>query len=179
MFLCRSGRLPAATLDQAFKSAGSFLVQVKANRLRDVTWTLRHTVQRHRCFCVSVRGVDSTLAHLRKQRPDPQPVQNWDSSCGFVIAHRGHLETVAVSLSRRVQSEGGYSDISRQPLVHASGRYRGRGEPAANVLFTGNWGVSSRLCSTGTMQTRSSSAAAAKKSDAGEEQTADSNKGVI
>lgn len=170
--MCRSGRLSAAALDQAFKSTGSFLVQVKANRLRDVTLTLRHTVQRHRCFCVSVRGVDSSLAHLRKRQPDPQPVQNWDSSYGFVITHRGHLERVAASLSKRVQSEGGYSDISR--------RYAGRGEPAGNVLFTGNWGVSSRRCSARTMQTRASSAAAAaKKSDAGEEQTADSNKGVI
>ncbi|XP_070759010.1 protein FAM210B, mitochondrial [Enoplosus armatus] len=183
MFLCRTGRLSAAALDQAFKSTGSSLVQVNANRLRDVTLTLRngHTFQRYQCFCVSAGGVESTLVPLGKQQPDPQQAQNCDLSPGFVTTDWGHLDRVAaiaVNLSTRVQSDGGNSDIIRRPLARANRRYSGRGEPAGHVVFTGSWGLSSRRCSARTMQTRASSTAAAtKKSDAGEEQTADSNKG--
>ncbi|XP_073324347.1 protein FAM210B, mitochondrial [Pagrus major] len=168
MFLCRTGRLSAATLDQAFKSAGSLLVQVKANRLRDVTLTLRkeHTFQGHRCFCVSV---GQTRAHLRKQQAD------LDCSSGLVITDWAHLDrvaAVAVNLSKSAQSQAGNSDLIRQPLVHRNSR----GGPGGHVLLTGTGGVSSRRCSTTrTMHTR---AAATKKStDAGEEQTADGNKG--
>ncbi|XP_078105058.1 protein FAM210B, mitochondrial isoform X2 [Sander vitreus] len=146
MFLCRTGKLSAAALDQAFKSSGSFLVQVKANRLRDVTLTLRkgYTFQRYRCFCVSVGGLDATPVHLGKQlQPGRQPVRNRDLPCAFDWGHLDRVATIAVNLSKRGQSEGG------------------------------NWGVSSRLCSTGTMQTR---ALSTKKSDAGEEQKAN-NKG--
>ncbi|XP_051271512.1 protein FAM210B, mitochondrial isoform X1 [Dicentrarchus labrax] len=177
MFLCRTGRLSAAALDQAFRSTGSFLVQVKANRLRDVTLTLRkdYTSQGHRCFCASVGGGDSTRAHLRKQQQQqPQPDQNRDSSSGFVIADWGHSDRVAVNLSKRVQSEGGNRDIGRQPLVRANRRHSSGGEPVGNVLFTGNWGVSSLRCSTRTMQTRASSTT---KRDPGEEHSVDSNKG--
>ncbi|XP_042367320.1 protein FAM210B, mitochondrial isoform X2 [Plectropomus leopardus] len=143
MFLCRTGRLSAAALDQAFKC--SFLVQVKANRLRDVTLTLRkgNTFQQYRCFCVNVGGFDATPAQLGKQQPDPQPVQRLDSSRAFEWGHLDRVATIAVNLSKRVQSEGG------------------------------DWGVSSRLCSTGTMQTR---ALSTKKSDAGEEQTANNKR---
>lgn len=170
MFLCRTGRLPAAAaLDQAFKSTGSFLVQVKANRLRDVTLTLRkdYMSQGRRCFCVSVH--DSTRAHLKKQQPDPQPVQNWDTSSGFVISDWVHP-------SKKAQSDASKSDIIRQ-LLHANTCYSNRGElPVGDVLFTGNWRVSSRHCSTRTMHTTATST---KKRDTGEEQTADNNKGVI
>ncbi|TMS19287.1 Protein FAM210B, mitochondrial [Larimichthys crocea] len=168
MFLCRTGRLPAAAaLDQAFKSTGSFLVQVKANRLRDVTLTLRkdYMSQGRRCFCVSVH--DSTRAHLKKQQPDPQPVQNWDTSSGFVISDWVHP-------SKKAQSDASKSDIIRQ-LLHANTCYSNRGElPVGDVLFTGNWRVSSRHCSTRTMHTTATST---KKRDTGEEQTADNNKG--
>lgn len=178
MFLCRTGKLSAAALDQAFKSSGSFLVQVKANRLRDVTLTLRkgYTFQRYRCFCVSVGGLDATPVHLGKQlQPGRQPVRNRDLSCAFNWGHLDRVATIAVNLSKRGQSEGGNVDIITQPLVHVNRRHGSRGEPVGNGLFTGNWGVSSRLCSTGTMQTR---ALSTKKSDAGEEQKAN-NKGVI
>lgn len=171
MFLCRTGRLSAAALDQAFKSTGSFLVRVK--RLRDVTVTLRkgNTFQRYRCFCVSVGGVDTTLAHLGKpqQQPDTQPAQTRDSSCALHWEHLDRVATVAVNLSKHVQSEGGYVDVITQPLEHTNRRHGG--EPVDNGLFTGNWRVSSPLCSTATMQTRGLST---KKSS--EEQTAD-NKG--
>ncbi|KAM9361313.1 protein FAM210B, mitochondrial [Symphorus nematophorus] len=168
MFLCRTGRLSAAALDLSFKSTGSFLLQVKTNRLRDVSLTLRkdHTFQAHRCFCVS---------DLRKQQADLQPVQNWDSSTGFVITDWAHLDrvaAVAVNLSKGVQREAENKDIiTLQPLIHAARRFSGRREPVGNGLFTGNWGVSSPRCSTRTMHTR-----ATKKSDAAEEQTADNNK---
>ncbi|XP_035517943.1 protein FAM210B, mitochondrial [Morone saxatilis] len=176
MFLCRPGRLSAAALDQAFRSTGSFLVQVKANRLGDVTLTLRkdYTSQGHRCFCASVGGGDSTRAHLRKQQQQQQPDQNRDSSSAFVITDWSHLDRVAVNLSKRVQSEGGGRDIVRQPLLRANRRHSSGGEPVGNVLFRGNWGVSSLRCSTRTMQTRASSTT---KRDPGEEQTVDSNKG--
>lgn len=177
MFLCRTGRLSAAALEQTFKSTGSFLVQVKAERLRDVTLTLRkdYTFQGHRCVCVSVGGVDSSRAHPgKRQQPEPQPVQKWDTPSGFVITDWAHLNQVAAiaeSLSKTAQSR----DFIRQPFVRANRRHSSRGEPGGNVLFTGDWGVSSRRCSSWTMQTRASST---KKSVAGEEQAAD-NKGVI
>ncbi|KAF1391912.1 hypothetical protein PFLUV_G00046980 [Perca fluviatilis] len=176
MFLCRTGKLSAAALDQAFKSSGSFLVQVKANRLRDVTLTLRkgYTLQRYRCFCVSVGGFDATPVHLGKRlQPGRQPVRNRDLSCAFDWGHLDRVATIAVNLSKRGQSEGGNVNIITQPLVRANRRHGSRGEPVGNGLFPGNWGVSSRLCSTGTMQTR---ALSTKKSDAGEEQKAN-NKG--
>lgn len=168
MFLCRSGRRSAAALDQAFKSTGSFLVRVKANRLGDVTVTLRkgYTFQRHRCFCASAGGVDATLSHLGKQQPDLQTVQNRDSPCDW--RHLDRVATIAVNLSQRLQSEGGNVDIITNRRHSSS-----RGEPGGNGVFTGNWGVSSRHYSTGTMQTR---ALSTKKSE--EEQSAD-NKGVI
>ncbi|XP_010775146.1 protein FAM210B, mitochondrial isoform X2 [Notothenia coriiceps] len=116
MLLCRTASLSA--LDPAFKSTGSFLARVKANRLRDVTVTLRkgYTFQRYRCFCGSVPGVDATLELLGKQQqqqqkqqhsPDRGPVQHWDSPCA---PHRRHLDrvaTIAVNLSECVQSKHG------------------------------------------------------------------------
>ncbi|XP_020492428.2 protein FAM210B, mitochondrial [Labrus bergylta] len=169
MFLCRTGRLSAA----AFKSAGSSLVRVKAHRLGDDTLTLRkgHTV--YRCFCLPAKGVFSTPVRLAKQKPDTQPAQKWHTQAGLVItdwAHSDRVSAIAVTLSRSAQSEGGFSDTIRHPDRRCSGR----GEPAGNGLFTGNWRVSN-----GTMQTRSLSTAAATKktSSAGEEQTGDNNKG--
>lgn len=177
LLLCRAGRLSAAALDPAlFKSPGSFLVQIKANRLTAHTG---RTFQRHRFFCESVGGVDPSRAHLTKQQPDA--AQKWDTSSGFVTSDWGHLgrvATVAVNLPQSVQSEGAEFDIIR--LLSTNKRQNSsRGEPAGNVLFTCNsWSVPSRRCSTRTMQTRSSStSAAAKKGDAGEGQ-ADGNKGV-
>lgn len=170
MLLCRTGRLSAAALDHAFKSPGSFLVQVTANRERDWTLTLRkgHTFQRHRFFCVSVGSVDSTLVHLRKQPRDPHPIQRWDSPSGFVISEWGRLErvnTIVENLSKSVQTEGGgHLHIIRRPLNGVKRRHISKGEPVGNVLFTPNWGVSS--FSTRTAQIRASStAAAAKKSE--------------
>ncbi|KAK5872200.1 hypothetical protein PBY51_012921 [Eleginops maclovinus] len=164
MLLCRTASLSA--LDPAFKSTDSFLVRVKANRLRDVTVTLRkgYTFQRYGCFCGSVPGTNEALDPLGKQQhnPDRGPVQHRDSPCA---PHRGHLNrvaTIAVNLSKCVQSKGGNVDI----IAHAN--TLGRGE-LGNGLFTGYWGVSSRLCSTGTMQTRAFST---KKSETGEEHTA-------
>ncbi|GAA6235404.1 protein FAM210B [Lates japonicus] len=171
MFLRRAGSVSAAALDRALSSPGS-----KANRLRHVTLTLRkgHTYQCRRSVCVSVGGVDSTLAHLEKQHPDPPPVQTWESS-GFVITDWRHLDRVASVAVNLAQS--GCSDNIRPPLAQAQRRRRRGGEPGADVLFTGNWGVSS-LCSTGTMNIRAlSTAPAAKKSDAAEEQTTAGNKG--
>ncbi|KAI9548822.1 hypothetical protein NQZ68_003356 [Dissostichus eleginoides] len=170
MLLCRTASLSA--LDPAFKSTGSFLARVKANRLRDVIVTLRkgYTFQRYRCFCGFVPGVDATLKLLGKQpqqqqqqhSPDRGPVQHRDSPCS---PHRRHLDrvaTIAVNLSECVQSKGGNVDI----IARANRLSRGE---LGNGLFTGYWTVSSRLCSTGTMQTRAFST---KKSEAGEEHTA-------
>lgn len=175
MFLCGAARRSAAALDQAFKSPGSLLLQVKANRLTDVTFTLRknnHTLQGYRSLCVG-----STLAHLRKQQLGP--VQTWDPSPGFIITDCRNLDraaTVSANLSRSLQSEGSHPDVFRLPLIHANRRHISRGGQARSVLFTGNWGVStlSPRCATGTMtQSRASS------TDAKKEQTADSNnKGV-
>lgn len=179
MFLCRTWRLSASALDQAFKSPGSFLVQVTANRQRDLTLSLRkgHASQRDRFFCASVGDVDSTLVHLGKQRLDPQPVHKWDSSPGFVITEWRHLDCVnniAAHLSKSAQTESRYLDIITQPLVGAKRRHISRGERVGEVLFKGNWGVSS--CSTRTMQLRASSTAAGTKKS--EEHTTDSSEGV-
>lgn len=169
MLLCRTGRLSTAALSHAFKSTRSFLVQVRADRLRDGTLTLRkgYTFQRYRCFCVSVGGVDATLARLGKQ-------QDRDSPCATDWGHLDRVATKHVNLSTRVQSEGGYIDIITQPLVHPNRRPSGSGGLVANGLFTGDWGGFGLLCSAGTMQTR---ALSTKKSDAGEEQTANDKGG--
>ncbi|XP_042261480.1 protein FAM210B, mitochondrial isoform X2 [Thunnus maccoyii] len=136
MFLRGAARRSAAALDQAFKLPGAFLLQVKANRLTDVTLTLRkgHTLQRYRFL-----HVNSTLAHLGKQQPGP--VQTWDPSSGFIITDWRNLDRAA-NLSRSLQS---------------------------------NWRVFSPRCSTGTMTQSRASSTDAKKRDAAEEQTADSN----
>ncbi|XP_059186209.1 protein FAM210B, mitochondrial [Centropristis striata] len=170
MFLCRTGRLSAAARDQAFKSAGSFLVHVKANTPRDVTLTLRkdYTFQRLRCLCLSV---DATLVHLGKQQPDLQPGHNRDLSCALDWGHFDRAATIAVS--KRVHSKGSYTDIISQPLVFAKRRHSSSRESVGNGLFTG---LSSPLSSTGTMQTRSFST---KKSDAGEEQTANNKESEL
>ncbi|KAF3690078.1 Protein FAM210B, mitochondrial [Channa argus] len=146
MLLCRAGRLSAAALDQAFKSSGSFLGQ--ANKQTDLTVTLRkgHTVQSHWCLCAS------TPVHRGEQPRDPHPVQNWDSSSGFVIPK---WATVADNLSKSAQTEGGHLDTIGLLLVRAKGRYSCWGEPVGNVMFTGCWGLSS--LSTRTMHTRASS----------------------
>ncbi|XP_069547075.1 protein FAM210B, mitochondrial [Brachyistius frenatus] len=181
MFLCRTGRLSAAALDQAFKAPGSFLVKVKPNRPGDVTVTVRtgHTFQRHRVFCASAGGVGPPPAHLREP-PQRDPVRNWDASAGFISAdwaHSDRVAAVAANLSKSVRREGGALDVVGQPLVWTNRRHNGGVNSAADVLFTGNWGVSSRHCAT--MQTRSSSTkAATKKSDAAEEQT-DGDKGDV
>lgn len=162
MFLRGAARRSAAALDQAFKSPGAFLLQVKANRLTDVTLTLRkgHTLQRYRFL-----HVNSTLAHLGKQQPGP--VQTWDPSSGFIITDWRNLDRAA-NLSRSLQSEGAHADIIRLPLIHANRHH-------SNVSFTGNWRVFSPRCSTGTMTQSRASSTDAKKRDAAEEQTADSN----
>ncbi|XP_029288301.1 protein FAM210B, mitochondrial [Cottoperca gobio] len=159
MFLCRAGRLSAAALDHAYKSTGSFLLQVKANRLRNFTLTLRKGYTFHRCFCVPAEGVGATLEQLGKQQqqqqqPDRQRVRNRGSSCALDWGHLDRVATIAVNLSKRVQSKGGNVDIITQSVVQANRRYSSRGQPVGNGLFTGYWGVSSRLCSTGTMHTR-------------------------
>lgn len=175
MFLCRTRRLSAAALDQVFRSAGLF-----PNRLKDVTPTLRNhrTLQAHRCFCASV---DSTPVHRGRRPADPpRPVRSWDSPSGFVItdwAHLNRVTSIAVNISRRVQSDAGKLGFVQPPLVHAKRHYSsggGGGEPVGYVLFTSNRRVSSRHCFTGTMQTR---AASTKKSEAAEEKTTDSFKG--
>ncbi|XP_028261966.1 protein FAM210B, mitochondrial [Parambassis ranga] len=167
MFLCRTGRLCAAAAapDQALKAAGSFLVRLKANRLKDVTVTARtvgHTF--HRALCASV---------VRPEKQQPDPVHNWDASFGFVTTEWRHLNrvaTVAVGLSKSVQR-----DIIRQPLFSTNRRHNSRGDPGGNVLFTGGcWEVSNRRCSTRAMQTRASSTATQKRKS--DEEPADSNK---
>lgn len=175
MFLCRT----AAALDLASKSPGSFLVRVKANRLKRVTLTLRtgHSFQRYRCFCASVRRVDPTPVHLGKQHPEL--IQNWDATSSFIArtgcVHLDRIAAVAANLSNSVHREGAECDIIREPLFFTKRRRDSGGDPVGNVLFTGKRDLSSRHYSTGTMQTRSSSThAAAKKS----EERTDDNKGV-
>ncbi|XP_034441525.1 protein FAM210B, mitochondrial isoform X2 [Hippoglossus hippoglossus] len=166
MFWWRAGRLSAAAADQALRSPGCCLVRVNANRLRHVTGTLRkgHTVR-----CRSVCGsVDSTThAHLGAQQSEPRPLLSW--TLGVADSDRRHWERVAENLFRSVRSEGGSSDVIKPPPVHAKRRHGSGEQPLGRVLFTGTWRVSSR-----TVHTRASSiAAAAKRSDPGEETGAD------
>lgn len=153
---CGTGRLSAAALDQAFRWPGSFLLRVRANRLRDVALTLRkdRTFQGHRCL-----RVDSTGAHLRKQQPDPQPAGTRESPCGFVSADWAQWHRAA-NLS------------GSDSLVCADRRHISGAAPPGNVVFTqSHRGVSSRRRAAGSMQTRGLST----KSSG--EPTADSNKG--
>lgn len=170
MFLCRTGRLSAAAVDQTAKSTGSFLLQAKASRLRNVTLTLHNnnTFQQHRRFCVSGGVVDST-----RFKP---PLQNGDPLSGFVVTDWRRLNRVtatALNLPQSAQSAA-CSDVIREPLVRTNRRHSCREEPVGNVLFTGNWVGFSRRCASWTTQIRASST----KSDRGEEQTA-GNKEVV
>uniref|UniRef100_A0AAQ5ZCD7 DUF1279 domain-containing protein n=1 Tax=Amphiprion ocellaris TaxID=80972 RepID=A0AAQ5ZCD7_AMPOC len=164
MLLCRTGRLSAAALGQAFKS-GSFLVQT--NGPWDVTVTAR-TVQRYRLLCASVGGADPSRAHLEKRKPAPP--QNWNATFGFVTTDWGSLDrvaTVAASLSKSVQREDGEVDTIRRPLVYAKRRQNSRGEPAAgNVWFTGSCELS-RTMHTRASSTKSSEAVVRSKMAAG------------
>lgn len=160
MFLCRPGRrLSAAALDHT--SAGWFIVQVKAQTLRDATLTLRKggTFRGHRCFCVSA----GDSGHPGRQQAQPQPVRDSPAAAPGLTdrAHWNRVAAVALNLSPTVQSSG----FIGQPLVHASRRLGSRGEPAGNVLFTGNFGLSVHGCFAGTMQSRG---AFTKSRDAGE-----------
>lgn len=162
MFLCHARRLSAASLEQVFKSSGSFLQQVRAHRLRDVTLTLRkgHTFHRYRSLCVSVGG----STHLAKQ---PDPLRNRDSA-GFITTDWRHLNRVAivdVNLPRSQLREGGIF-----------WRHGGRAEPLGTVLFTGNSGVSARHGGTGSPQP--GRAFSTMKRDAGADHTSLSNKEV-
>lgn len=150
MLLCRTGRVSAAAVDQAFKRPpGSFLVRVKAAGPRDTSLTAGAglTFQRLRFLSVPAGGLGPKRAHR-----NPQPVQNWDTSAGPVIVTERGL------LSRSLHREhGGFSNT------------RLGGDAKGVALFTGNSGSRS-------MQTRAaSSRAAAKKS----EEPADSSKAVI
>lgn len=167
-YLCRTGRLSAA-----LRSPGWFLAQVTAHRQRDLALSPRRG---HASLCASVRGLASTSAHLGRQRLRPQPFHARDSS-GFVIAEWRHsdcADTIAEHLSQSAQTESRCSGITRQPLVGAKRRQISGGERLGEVLFQGNWGVSS--FSNRTMQLRASSTAAGSRKS--EEHTADSSKGV-
>lgn len=179
MFLCRAGRLHAAALDQAFKSPGSFLVRVKANRLKHdtVTLTRGHTAPCCRSLCGR-----STLAHLGKQLADPRPVQNRRqpslSLSGFVITDWRHCDRVAAAATVNL-FRSGHVNITSPPLEQEKRHYSSRrGGAGGLVLFTGNAGASGRRWLTRSMHTRASSTAAAAKKSEEEQQTTGSDKGV-
>lgn len=159
MFLCRPGkRLSAAALDHT--SACWFIVQVKPQTPRDGALTLRKdgTFLGHRCFCVS--AADS--GHPG-QRAQPQPARDSTAAAARLTdrADWNRVAAVALNLSQTAQS----SSFIGQPLVRASRRLSNGGEPAGNVLFTGNFGLSIHCCFSGTMQYRGAST---KSRDAGE-----------
>ncbi|CAB1453454.1 unnamed protein product [Pleuronectes platessa] len=167
MFRWRAGgRLCAAAADQALRSRGCCLVRVQANRPWHVTGTLRkgHPVQR-RSVCGSAGS--TAHAHLGTQQPEPRPLLNWER--GVADSDRRHWERVAEGLFRSVRSEGGSLDLIKPPPVHARSRHSSGEPPLGHVLFTGTWRLSSRTMHTGA----SSTAAAAKRSDPGEETGAD------
>lgn len=178
MFLCRAGRLSAAALEQAFKSPGSFLVRVKANRLKHDTVTLSptgYTAPCRRALCAR-----SPLTHLGEQLTDPHLVLSSSLSppsslSGFIITDWGHRDRVVAAAATNLFKRSCNLDTNSPPLDQ---RRRKRGEqPAGLVLFTGNGRVSGRRCLTRTMHTgASSTAAAAKKSE--EERTTGSDKRV-
>ncbi|CAN9511842.1 unnamed protein product [Ophioblennius macclurei] len=163
MLLCRAGRLSAAVRDQAFKSA-----RVPAAHRPGGVFALTARV---RSSCASAAaGLDPpSQPHLRRQ----------DSPCVFAAAAAADwARSDRANLWGRWRREGGGLDvISRQPLFYADRRHHNSGaEQTLRVLFT----VSSRSSrSTMTVQTRSSSTSAAtKRSDEGEDQ-ADRDKGNV
>lgn len=159
MLLCRTGRVSAAAVDQAFKRPpGSFLVRVKAAGRRDTSLTAGTglTFQRLRYLSVPAGGLGP-----KRAPQNPQPVQNRDAPAGPVIitTERGLLDraaaAVAVNLSRSVQrGHGGFCNT------------RLGGDAKVVALFTGNTG------GRGVRTSAASSTAAAKKS----EEPADSSK---
>lgn len=181
MFLCRSSK----TLGKALITHGSSSLQVPtaANRLRNVTLTLYkvHTQPTHRALCLtSFQGQVSIANHTKGQEKDLNLRQSWDSSCGFTSdwQHFNRVATIATCLSKSVQSQSGRGDILTPQLGSVYRLHVTTDGAEGNVCFSGNSGVFNRRCfSTGTMQTRASSPAAAKQREAGEEQTVSSNKG--
>ncbi|KAL6112244.1 fam210b [Pungitius sinensis] len=172
MFVC----LSAAA--HALKPAGSLL---GASSRRHVTLRKGHAFPRYRCFCVSARAGDANRVRLGKQQQQQQPQQQQNPPSRRPVEDRdswpralawGHWDRMAdkhADLWRRVRGERGHADVIAPRLVHASG-----GPPGAG-LFTGSWGGFGPLCSAGTMRTRGLSA---KRSDGGEEHTAN-NKGEV
>lgn len=165
MLLCRPGmRLSAAALDHTNKSAGRFLARVKAQQTRgDGTLTSRKGTasQGYRHLCAAAGDSGRFCSGNRapplpaRDAPPPAPgLADW--------AHRSR--SLALNFSAAEPS----SAFIGQPLVRTDRRRLcGGGDPAGNVLFTGNFGVSSQRCFSGTMQSRSASTSSSSK-DAGE-----------
>lgn len=162
MLLCRPGmRLSAAALDHTNKSAGWFLARVKAQQTQgDGTLTLRKgtTFQGYRHLCAAAGDSGRFCSGKRAQplpaRDSPPPAPG--------LADRAHWSrSLALNFSAAEPS----SAFVGQPLVRSDRRLCGGGDPSGNVLFTGNFGLSSQRCFSGTMQSRSASTTS---KDAGE-----------
>ncbi|CAG5979315.1 unnamed protein product [Menidia menidia] len=166
MFLCRSGRLSAAALDQALRSPGSFLVRVEALGRRDVAPAVGGQT-----FRLRLRFLCASAGRAHLGRPKPDTVRSRDASVGFATTERALLDRgapLAAGLPRKAQPEGGQRD--------KIGRHSRR-DAAEVVLFTGDRALPSGRCFGTVMQTRASSTQAAAKK--GEEGQTDSTKGDV
>lgn len=176
MFLCRS----AKPLGRAFITHGLCSFEVPANRLGNVTLTLHkvHRLHTNRGLCLTaVKGHVTNANHVKGQERDTYLNQRWDSTRGSISdwQHFDRIATIATSLSKSVQSQGGRRLIPTPQLGSVFGLHVSRKAAEGNVCFPGFF---SRYLSTGTMQTRASSTAAAtKQREASEEQQSVSDKG--
>lgn len=176
MFLCRS----AKPLGRAFITHGSSSFEVSANRLRNVTLTLHkvHRLHTSKVLCLAAfRGHVTNVNHTQERERDTNLHQKWDSTRGFISdwQHLDRIATIATALSKSDQSQGGREHIFTHQPCSVYGLQVTRNPGGGNGCFPG---LFSRHCSTGTMQTRASSTAAAtKQREASEEQQTVSDKG--
>lgn len=165
MFLCRS----AKPLGRAFITHGSGSFQVPAKRQRDVTWTLHkvHRLLTNKAVRLAACKGHTTPGNLAKeQERRTQSSQKWDATHGSICDWQlwDRRATIATALSKSGQSQGGTGHILT-PLtgsvyaLHVTGSAGAHG----NACFL-------RVFSTGAMQTRASSTAAATKPREAEEQ---------
>lgn len=162
LLLCRPGaRLSAAAVGHANKSAGRLLARLRAQQTRgDVTLTLRKgtTFQGYRHLCAAAGDSGRLCAG---KRPQPPPVRDSPPPAPGLTDCAPWSRSLGLNFSAAEPR----SAFIGPPLVRTDRRLCGSGDPPGNVLFTGNFGVSSQRCFSGTMQSRS---ATTTSKDAGE-----------
>ncbi|CAL8339206.1 unnamed protein product [Lota lota] len=164
MYFCRGARLSVAPLDQALKSSG--LVPCKANRPRNITWTLpnKYVLRDCRSLLTSTANLDYSI--VPRSEKTYITIKKWDSSSPFITTDLKHLNrkaTIASHLHKSLQKVTYGAHGNEQTHILANRCSAMKAEVVDRVLFWGGATIGTPLRSTMTMQTRASSTAAAAK----------------